>query len=185
MRDLAAPTMSKPTETPDDAALARMLQRSRSLLDAPEPVIQRAIDIFQARARSPAPAAPATGGLRRLAAMLGFDSATVAPQAAGLRSATAPRAARAPRQLLYTAEGRDVDLRLVPQPDGRHWSVSGQVLGPDLRGRAELRCGGTVRDAAWDEMAEFRFDSVPAGPCTLLLQGADWEVELPPIELPG
>lgn len=167
-----------PHPDPDDDALADALRRSRTLDDAPEALIQRAIDLWQPRAR---PAAGA-GVLRRLVATLSFDSAATAPQALGLRGAALPAAAE-PRQLLFTADGRDVDLRVVPATDGRLWQVSGQVLGPDEQGTAQLRSGDAVAETAWSALAEFRFDAVAPGPCTLTLRSGDWELELPPLEL--
>lgn len=160
-----------------DAALADALQRSRVLQEAPESVIQRAIDVFVARPRAAAAPAPA-GALRRLVAVLGFDSGTLAPQAAGLRSAGA-----AGRQLLFSADGRDVDLRILPGTGG--WQVSGQVLGPDAEGRVALTCEGYGADQAWSELAEFRFDGVPAGRCRIVLRGDDWEMALPEMLIPG
>jgi hypothetical protein len=170
---------------PDDAELAQALQASRALIEAPEHLIQRAIGLWQPRARPADGAATgATSGLlRRLVATLGFDSAGLAPEAAGVRSGAAAGGLPAPRQMLFTAEGRDIDLRIAAAADGRHWQLSGQVLGPDEQGTAVLRWGEHVTEAAWNELAEFRFDAVPAGTCTLTLRAADWELELPPLDL--
>lgn len=166
-----------PTHPADDPAFEQALRRSRVLEDAPEAVIQRAIGLFQARAQAPAAVPAAVPARRRWLAVLGFDSA-LQPQPAGLRSGTA-----GPRQLLFTAEGRDVDLRITPGPDG--WVVGGQVLGPDASGRAQLSCGALEAEVAWNELAEFRFEGVPAGECRLLLTGEQWELALPPVWIPG
>lgn len=167
--------MTTSTE-PDDDALAHALHRSRVLEDAPEALIQRAIGVFQAR---PSPQA-APGLRRRLAALLSFDSATLAGgQALGLRAGADMGETR---QLLFSAEGRDVDLRITPAADGRHWQVSGQVLGPDVSGTAELSVAGMQLQTAWNELAEFSFDGVPAGDCSLVLRSADWELVLPGIQ---
>jgi hypothetical protein len=163
-----------------DAELADALRRSRILEDAPESVIQRALGVFVARPRAAAAPSPA-GGLRRLAAVLGFDSATLTPQATGLRSVDAGLAR--PRQMLFSAEGRDVDLRIDAAPGG--WQVSGQVLGPDASGRVELQCGSLRAAQDWTDLAEFRFDGVPAGACCIVLRSADWEMALPEIRIPG
>jgi hypothetical protein len=171
----------------DDEALATRLRASRRLRDAPEAVIQRALGLWRSRS-APAAAVPATGaplaaGLRRLAAVLKFDSASASPMALGLRSA----GTETTRQLLYFSEGRDVDLRISPlsTPSGRQWRLSGQILGPDVTGVAELRCGPDVRTTEWSDLAEFSFGEVAAGRCTLVLRSAEWELELPSIDVPA
>lgn len=162
-----------------DAELETALLRSRTLMDAPEAVIQRALDLWQTRTPASTGAAePAFGGLRRrLAALLDFDSAVAAP--AALRSG-----GDGMRQLLFTAEGRDVDLR-VAAPDGTGCRISGQILGPDEAGVALLSCGSYQAETAWSELSEFSFDGVPAGTCRITLRSADWELELPDVEIPG
>jgi hypothetical protein len=158
---------------PDDAELERRLRGSRTLDEAPEPLIQRAIGVWRPRA-----AASAAGALRRLAATLRFDSRLADATALGLRAADGATDG-ATRQLLFSADGRDIDLRLEPQTGGR-WSVSGQVLGPDEQGGAELLPeGAPPQQVAWNELAEFIFEPVVAVRATLRLRGSDWEVELP------
>jgi hypothetical protein len=152
---------------PDDAALAAALARSRVLEDAPETLIQRTIDLFPARR-------PA---VRRLAAVRRFDSLGLAPQAAGVRSG-----GDGTRQVLFSAEGRDIDLRIAP--DGSRWRISGQVLGPDVQGHACLEAGSQKLEVDWNELSEFGFESVPAGTVTLTLSGAGWEVVLPALTIP-
>lgn len=170
-------TMSPTPRVPDDATLERRLHASRRLEDAPESVIQRAIDVWVPR---PPATAAGHGVLRRLAAVLSFDSLGMTPQAAGVRSLGADGI----RQLLYSAEGRDIDLRVAPAAQAGRWRLSGQVLGPDETGTAELRCGDVRAQVAWNELAEFRFDDVPAGACELTLRGSGWELTLPPIDIP-
>lgn len=158
--------MPDPTD-PDDAALAGALARSRLLVDAPEALIQRTIALFDAR--RPAP--------RRLAAVLRFDSLGLAPQAAGVRSG-----GDGTRQVLFSAEGRDIDLRIAP--DGGRWRISGQVLGPDAQGRAQLESDAGKLEVDWNELSEFGFESVPAGTITLTLHGEGWEMVLPALKIP-
>lgn len=170
----AAPCLS------DDETLAGCLQRSRVLVDAPDAVLQRAIDLFVARA--PEVAAPSLAArLQRLVATLVFDSANASPLDFGLRAS----AEGGVRQLLFSAQGRDVDLRLLPlDAEFSCWRVSGQVLGPDTSGETELTQSDGARSAvAWTELAEFSFSAVSGSPCWLKLRSADWELELPPIEL--
>lgn len=161
---------------PTDASLEQALSASRGMVDAPEQTILRAIDLWQERP------APAAGGsvLRRIGAALTFDSASIAPMALGIRSAN-PGA----RQLLFTAGGRDIDLRIAAQANGSaaKFNVSGQVFGPDVVGQAELTASNYLATRAWNELSEFSFDDVPLGTCTLVLRSAEWEIELPAFEV--
>lgn len=163
-----------PRPPAEPADLERTLRESRGLEDAPEALIQRAIGVWHPRT------APAAGGvLQRWRAVLRLDSAATGNVALGLRtSGTAST-----RQLLFSAEGRDIDLRLEPLPD-RHWRISGQVLGPDAAGLAELRCGDAeAQQVAWNELAEFEFAPVAGGACTLVLRSGGWQIDIPPFEL--
>jgi hypothetical protein len=178
--------MTPQTPPDDDTSLAQALRASRALEDAPEDLVLRAIALFPAAAAATMASVP--GRLRRLVAQLSFDSAASLAGAAALRAAAAPGAI-AVRQVLYSADGRDVDLRLVhidsgAGGDGPRWRLSGQVLGPDERGQAELRsAAGDLRQTAWSELAEFSFDDLPAGEWTLVLRGGDWELALPALLL--
>ena len=160
---------------PDDDTLQRRLRDSRQLEDAPEHLIQRAIDLWQPRAA----AATAGGALRRWIATLRFDSADGGNLALGLRAG----GASATRQMLFSAEGRDIDLRLEPLAD-RRWRISGQVLGPDAAGIAELRCGDApAQQVAWNELCEFEFEPVAAAVCMLTLRADGWEIGFPSFDL--
>ncbi len=161
----------------DDDALAQSLHAGRQQLeDAPPALIQRAIGLWQPQA------APASGPLRRLLATLSFDSAATSPLALGLRSGGGASA----RQLLFSADGRDVDLRLVPATTAAplRWTLRGQLLGPDAGATAELQVGEHTARIALDELAEFRFELVPEGECRLRLRSGDWILELPPFGIP-
>lgn len=166
--------------------LAARLHASRRLEDAPEAVIQRALGLWHSRAApassAVAPESAVAAGLRRLVAVLKFDSAAASPAALGLRSGS-----ESTRQLLYFSEGRDIDLRIAPvaTPHGRQWRVSGQVFGPDVVGVAELRCGEQTRVLSWSDLAEFSFPNVGAGRCVLVLRSHDWQLELPAFDVPG
>jgi hypothetical protein len=160
----------KPLEQLTDDELAAAGRRAeRQLPDAPATWIARA------EALMPGPVARAGAALRRLAATLAFDSR--AQPALGMRGET-----ESARQLLFSAEGRDIDLRIV---GGRGvFSVAGQVLGPDEAGVATLAAGdGAGRTATLDSFGEFRFDNLAAGRAVLTLQLGDDEITLPPIDL--
>lgn len=166
----------KDAHRPDPAELEQMLRESRHLEDAPETLIHRAIGLWQPRAT---PAASEGGMLQRWLATLRFDSAATGNVALGLRSS----GVAATRQMLFSAEGRDIDLRLEPLPD-RQWRISGQVLGPDAAGMAELRCGDApVQRVAWNELAEFEFAPVAGDICLLTLRSDGWEIGVPSFDL--
>jgi hypothetical protein len=171
------PTPDRPD--PDDERLADALRASRVMHDAPDALIERAIGLWTPRA-AVATATPPSA-LRRLLATLRFDSAGAAPLAFGLRSAGG---AGEVRQLLFSLDGRDVDLRIAPSGEPGRFRLSGQVLGPDAAGSVAFDCAGAHGETAWNELAEFGFDGVPAGDCRLVLRAADWEAELPAIALP-
>jgi hypothetical protein len=169
-----------------DANLEAALHASRTLEDAPEHLIQSAIDVFVARAARPAAltadatTAPRAVGLRqRLSALLSFDSANLIPDAAGVRSTGGGT-----RQVLFSAEGRDIDLRIGPSA-AAGWQLSGQVLGPDDKGSVEMQCGDFHALVDWNDLSEFHFEGVPEGACRLTLRTNDWELELPDVQIPG
>jgi hypothetical protein len=166
--------MSHLTDT--DANLEAALRSSRVLLDAPESVIRRAIDVFVPFASKPAQ--PPL--LRRLAAVLSFDSRSAGAIPAGVRGATDGSI----RQLLFCADGRDVDLRIAPAETGPGFSIGGQVLGPDTAGSALFHSGDLRIEVPWNEWSEFRIDAVPPGPARLTLRADDWELELPELQIP-
>lgn len=159
-----------------DADLERTLRESRTLADAPEHVIQRAFAVWRPRSH----AAPGAEPLRRLLAALSFDSAAASPLAFGMRGSAA-----AVRQLLYSVEGRDVDLRIAPGEQAATYCVSGQVLGPDCSGMVVIEAtSGDERAATMlSDLGEFTLPPVAAGLWRLTLELADAAIELPPLEL--
>lgn len=181
-------------ENAEDNALAEALAASRVMEDAPEPLVRRAIDLWaQARPAagrlSPAPTAATVGALRKLVAALVFDSAERGLVAAGRRG-TSVMSQLASRQMLFTLEGRDIDIRLTPLEGGTRWAVSGQVLGPDAMGWADLRSvprgdepsaqSAPVADALpWNDLAEFEFAPVTGGDYCLCLTTPDWSADIP------
>lgn len=178
--------MTTQTPDPDDDRLGHALQASRVLVDAPEALIQRVVSLFQA---VPRPAARA--GLPRWRAVLQFDSGLASPLAFGMRSATAEV-----RQLLYSLQGCDVDLRVAREDSAGQggFSLSGQLLGPDSQGVVVAELGqGDAADgqatptlrAALNELGEFRLPPLAAGDWRLSLELADKTIELPPLQLGG
>ena len=164
-----------------DDELGRHLQRAlRELPDAPPALQRAAIGLWP-----PAPAALGLIGaaqalVQRIVGALTFDSWATPTLASGMRSLRSPT-----RQLLFSAGGRDIDLRITPA-DGAY-SLAGQVLGPDETGRVELACldagSASARVAALDELGEFRLDGLAPGPYSLKLHLGGEEVLLPPFDL--
>ena len=170
---------------PSEAAFVHHLRAGRTLEAPPDAVLLRAMAVWRPRGASATAGGPlvrAAGVLvRRLQAALRHDTGFAPVPAAGLRSSATIR------QLLYSTDGIDIDLRIVP-PDvrsGTGWRINGQVLGPISGGQAQLQCGSWSASSAWNDLCEFSFAPVPAGLCVLLLQGADWETEIGPFDLLG
>lgn len=148
------------------------LMRSDESSDAPRDILAYALNIFRAGERTPAPSL-----LRRIIATLTFDSLNVAP-AFGVRSGQATS-----RQLLYSAEENDIDLRITMEENDR-WILSGQVLRDDcLRGRVELEGRSAFVAEDLNEQCEFELPPVPSGKYLLRVRLQDVEVEVPALEL--
>jgi hypothetical protein len=149
-----------------------MLMKTDTEPDAPRDLIAYAVNIFAQRGESGAPSI-----LRRIVAALTFDSSANLVPAFGLRSGQV-----ASRQLVFSAEGNDVDLRLTPLKD--QWVVAGQLLGQDC-GAGEVRLEGETRSAAapLNELCEFTLPPVPSGSYKLFLRLGNIEVEVPQLEL--
>ena len=131
-------------------------------------------NIFKENTRVAAPTL-----VRRIVAALSFDSFTSAP-AFGTRSGQTET-----RQLLFSAQGNDIDVHVSPQSEG--WAISGQVLGApiaDIKDAAVLLQGASLSETAeLNDLSEFSFPPVPPGSYKLNLRLGDVEVELPEIGL--
>ncbi|MDO9095869.1 MAG: carboxypeptidase-like regulatory domain-containing protein [Rubrivivax sp.] len=164
---------------PTDSDIELSLRSSRRLEGAPEHVIQRAIATWMPRHQ----AAAAPGPVARLLAVLTFDSGAASPLAFGTRSAGGTT-----RQMLFSAQGHDVDLRVSPAggPQADHWLLSGQVLGPEARGAVALTdaLGETVGETTLDELGEFRLPAITPGQYTVTLRLGISEIVLPSILVP-
>jgi hypothetical protein len=159
---------------PDDEVLARRLHGTRYMVDAPESVVLKALALFEARVPAPAPRS-------RLLALLQFDSAGASPLAFGMRSGGS-----AMRQLLFSLDGRDIDLRIAPAAQAGQFELSGQVLGPDDGGTVLLvrGDGSDERAAVLSELGEFRLPTVTAGTWHLTLDLGTLAIDLPPLDIP-
>lgn len=184
--------MTTSRKPPTDSELESLLRRAAALPDAPSGWVDRAIAEFTPAARPPI-GALVQRLVEQVAAVLRFDSWTPTPLPVGVRSVPGPT-----RHLLFSAQGRDIDLRICPSADA--FAVAGQILGPDESGVVELvdaddEAGAGRRTAlagnhatTLDELGEFRLDGVRRGTYRLTLRVGDDEIALPPIavgELPS
>lgn len=170
---LLAHIASNPQAAAEFAELERMLDlmRSDDMEDAPSYVVSRANRLMRQK-KSGEVAQPNL--IQRLVALLKFDSA-MAPAAAGIRSVQSDV-----RQMLYSAEGYDIDLRVMPTGDT--WMVSGQLLGPSAQGQAMLQGPATVY-ADLNELSEFNLDGVPSGQYTLTLHLEDVDIDIDSLDI--
>jgi hypothetical protein len=140
--------------------------KSDRAADAPRDVLLSAINIFS----------PSQSPLRRVVAILTFDSRSAVP-AFGMRSVHT-----ASRQMLYSAEETDLDLRIAVQND--ECVVSGQVIRDDCAGGVVEISGATGSSAATlNELCEFTLSAVPVGNYSLMVRMLDVEIEIPELEL--
>lgn len=178
--------LSGPLSGPlSDDELAQQARRAAELPDAPKPLIDAVIGLFPV---SPAPQRSRLGdvahaALRLVSAVLSFDSWAQPPTALGMRAGASDT-----RHLLFSAQGRDIDLRISPaSPVGEHFALSGQILGPDESGVVELEPqssdGADARSAVLDTLGEFRLDGVRGGTYRMTLRVGGDEIVLPPIEV--
>lgn len=170
----------KPNHPPGDDEFEDQLRRAASMPDAPESWVRRAVHAWAQRPASD-PALGVLGLLNRLAAVLSFDSWAAPALAGGVRAVPSDT-----RHLLFSSQGRDIDLRITPASQG--YAVAGQILGPDESGVVELSPDATEADAAagvrrvsLDELGEFRLEGVNRGTYRLTLRVGGDEIALPPI----
>ena len=156
----------------DDELLGALRRAERELPVPPAALTRAAMALWPAA--GPSLVQRATAALRRWHAELAFDSwASPAPGMRSLRSPT--------RHLLFSVEGRDIDLRIVPGQGG--FSVAGQVLGPGDGGSVELSADEAVavpaHVASLDELGCFRIDGVTPRAFVMTLRMGDDEIVLP------
>jgi hypothetical protein len=174
------PNAMKPIASLNEDEFAHLAQYAIALADAPPSLVRAAIDLWPA---SPPVAwkSVAEAALHLAIAALRFDSWARPPVAMGMRAAVSDT-----RHLLFSALGRDIDLRISPAAD--HFTLTGQVLGPEEPGMVELikHSGDGLnpsdsRVAPLDALGEFRLDRVRGGAYRLTLRVGGDEIALPPI----
>lgn len=144
-----------------------LMMRSDNTNDAPRDVLTSAINIFSQEKRVP---------LRRIVALLTFDSRNAGP-AFGVRSLPA-----ASRQMLYSAEEIDLELRITTQ--NGECIIAGQVIGEDCtEGHVEISGAAGRSKAILNEVCEFTLPPIPPGNYSLTVRMLDREIEIPELEL--
>lgn len=148
--------------------LILMMKSDRSA-DVPRDVLISATKILSS----------ATKPLRRIIATLIFDSRNTGP-AFGMRSLHT-----ASRQLLYSAQQTDLDLRITIQNE--ECVVAGQVIRDDggSRGGGRVEISGPTgsAEANLNELCEFTLPAIPVGNYSLRVRMVDVEIEIPELEL--
>jgi hypothetical protein len=169
------------TEDSPDDELGRRIQRAlRNLPDAPAAWQRQAINLWPG-VDAPSMIRNAAQRLQvRIAALLSFDSWAMPAVATGMRSLRSPT-----RQLLFSAGGRDIDLRIAPADPA--YSLSGQVLGPDESAHVELSFlgsdAGAARVTQLSELGEFRVEGLQPGRYSLTLHTGTEVVLVPPFDV--
>lgn len=144
-----------------------VMMRSDRTTDAPRDVLTAAINIFSLEKRSP---------LRRIVALLAFDSRSAGP-AFGMRSVLS-----ASRQLLYSADDTDLDLRITVQND--ECILAGQVIGAVCaEGHVEISGVAGRSEATISDVGEFTLPPIPVGNYSLTVRMLDLQIEIPELEV--
>jgi len=145
-----------------------LTMRSDTATDAPRDLLQSAINIFSPETQSP----PS----RHIVAVLTFDSRQAGP-AFGIRSLRSTS-----RQLLYSAQETDLDLRITVQND--ECIVAGQVIRDGcIGGRVEISGVAGSAAANLNEVCEFTLPAIPLGMYSLRVKMPDVQIEIPELEL--
>ena len=174
----------KPIATLNDDEFADLVHAAVALPDAPPAIVRSAIALFRDAQPSPLKLA-ADAVLQRIRAVLTFDSWATGPAALGLRSMPAQSESR---HMLFSAQGRDIDLRIVSAANS--YVLAGQILGPDDTGMFELAVDThsdqralSARTVAIDDLGSFQMTDVRAGTYWMTLRLGNDAVELPAIDV--
>lgn len=144
-----------------------IMMRSDAAADAPRDLLMSAIKLFPPGAPRP---------LRRIVATLIFDSRKAMP-VFGMRSVRSSS-----RQLLYSAQQTDLDLRITIQND--ECIVAGQVIREGyVGGLVEISGPTGSAEASLNELCEFTLPALPTGNYSLKVRMSDVEIEIPELEL--
>lgn len=150
--------------------LMRMMSSDRTE-DVPVEILNAAKDIFSRQLQLTTPSS-----LHRIVAILTFDSLKSIP-VFGMRSGQT-----ASRQLLYSAEDTDLDLRITVQND--QCVVAGQVLREScIEGVVQISGTPGSAETSLNDLCEFTFPALPVGNYLLKIRMGDVEIEVPELKL--
>lgn len=180
----------KPIDQLTDDEWLALVQRAIAMPDVPPHLLQRALDLWQQRPGArPKAVDEGRPALQRWLAVLAFDSWVAAPVAAGMRALPSEV-----RQLLFSADGCDIDLRVAPRGAAAvattDFTLSGQLLGPFTEGRIEIT--GMAGDGAAlpgtkvvpvEPLGEFHVDGIQPGSYRITVRLGDTEIELPLLDV--
>ena len=154
--------------------LEQLIQSMRSdrESDVPRDLVAYAIGLFGQRRQT-----ATQSRVRRIIAALSFDSGLNLAPAFGVRSGDAQS-----RQLIYSAAGFDIDLRVVPEGD--RYIISGQLLGEDCAGTT-ITIESEEQSASADvsELCEFSLPPVMPGTYVVTIRTSDVEVQIPEFDV--
>ena len=135
--------------------------------DAPADLVRSAMSSFSPETTMP---------IRRVIAVLTFDSRK-AGSTFGLRSIRT-----ASRQLLYSAQETDVDLRISVHNE--ECVLSGQIIREGCQeGVVEISGASGSAAASLNELCEFTLPPIPIGNYSLKVKMPDVEIEIPELDL--
>jgi hypothetical protein len=172
----------KPISTLDDDEFSRLLKAAVDMPDAPPALVRAAASLWPSR-ESSTPNTTNHALLNRVLAVLSFDSWAVSTASLGLRAVQSNQS----RQLIFTAPGRDIDVRIVSSNDS--YVLAGQILGPDESGAVELsvntesQSARVIHKSNIDDLSSFHIDNLRAGTYWMTLTLSSGEIELPPIQV--
>ena len=141
----------------------------------PASVLKRAIDIPLTNPKSPQP-----GTLQRLIAALSFDSHLQL-------SSALTRGASRERQMLFSAENMDIDLKITPAR-GNH-DLLGQVMGEQAGNVAsafvslQSNSGQILRATETDSLGQFAFREISSGVYDLIFDLQTQEIAVNGLEV--
>ena len=135
--------------------------------DVPADLLRSAINTFSPDRETP---------IRRIVAVLTFDSRS-AGSAFGMRSIRTPS-----RQLLYSAQDTDLDLRVSVQNE--ECVVTGQIIREGCAGgHVEISGETASATASLNDLCEFTLPPIPVGNYSLRVKMPDVEIEIPELDL--